>query len=189
MAAEQKKAPKAGKAPPQSPPAISAPDHAVRAGGDTVAERLAGLDVRAQSALLQEAFKTFDPTDNEIPAVAPKPERSSLISRYGWRSAKSVLGLLVVVIAGVGPMQRLLEFSSIEAVVNARLISLRAPIDGRIEDFAPTIGTTIPKGRLMMHISNSRADRGRLDDLQRLVEQTESERPANVKRLARLREI
>jgi multidrug resistance efflux pump len=102
---------------------------------------------------------------------------------------KSALGLLVVVIAGVGPVQRLLEFSSIEAVVNARLISLRAPIDGRIEDFAPTIGTSVPKGRLMLHISNSRADRARLDDLQRLVEQTEGERPALVKRLARLKEI
>jgi len=41
----------------------------------------------------------------------------------------------------------------------------------------------------MLHISNSRADRARLDDLQRLVDQTEGERPALVKRLARLKEI
>jgi len=86
-------------------------------------------------------------------------------------------------------VQRLLELSSIEAVVNARLISLRAPIDGRIEDLAPAIGAAVAKGRLMLHISNSRADRARLDDLQRLVDQTEGERPATVKRLVRLKEI
>ena len=76
-----------------------------------------------------------------------------------------------------------------EAVVNSRLISLRAPIDGRIEDFTPTIGTAVPSGRFMLHISNSRADRGRLDDLQRLLEQTEGERPGIAKRLLRLKEI
>jgi multidrug resistance efflux pump len=190
MAAEQKKAPDTDSVQSRSPaPGVSASDHSVGPGDDAVADRLAGLDVRAQSALLQEAFQTPGPIEHEIPADMPSPKRGSLVSRYGWRGVKSALGLLVVVIAGVGPIQRLLEFSSIEAVVNARLISLRAPIDGRIEDFAPTIGTTVPRGRLMLHISNSRADRARLDDLQRLIEQTEGERPAIVKRLARLREI
>jgi multidrug resistance efflux pump len=190
MAAEQKKAPNTDKEPPESHPSgVSASDHPVGPGDDAVADRLAGLDVRAQSALLQEAFQTPDPIEHETPSAAPSPQRGRLFSRYGWRGVKSALGLLVVVVAGVGPVQRLLEFSSIEAVVNARLISLRAPIDGRIEDFAPTIGTSVPKGRLMLHIFNSRADRARLDDLQRLAEQTEGERPAIVKRLARLREI
>jgi multidrug resistance efflux pump len=41
----------------------------------------------------------------------------------------------------------------------------------------------------MLRISNSRADRGRLDDLQRLVDQAEAERPVIVKRLSRLKEI
>ena len=88
-------------------------------------------------------------------------------------------------------MQRLLEFSSVEAVVNVRLVSLRAPIDGKIEDadFAPTIGAVAPKGRFMLRISNSRADRARLDDLQRLVDEIESERSAVAKRVLRLREI
>jgi multidrug efflux pump subunit AcrA (membrane-fusion protein) len=190
MAAGQKKAPDTEKAVPSSPPSRDpVPDQLVGSGDEAVSDRLFGLDVRAQSALLQEAFQTPEPFEHETPAAAPSPRRGSLVSRYGWRGVKSALGLLVVVIAGVGPVQRLLEFSSIEAVVNARLVSLRAPIDGRIEDFAPTIGTAVPKGRLMLHISNSRADRGRLDDLRRLVEQTEGERPPIVKRLARLREI
>jgi multidrug resistance efflux pump len=73
--------------------------------------------------------------------------------------------------------------------VNTRLISLRAPIDGRIEDFTPMIGTAVSRGRFMLHISNTRADRGRLDDMQRLLEETEGERPAIAKRLSRLKEI
>jgi multidrug resistance efflux pump len=99
------------------------------------------------------------------------------------------LAYLIVIIAGVGPLQRLLELSSTEAIVNARLFSLRSPIDGRIEDFAPTIGTAVSSGRLLLHITNRRADRGRLDDLQRMVDQLEGERPAIAKRLARRKEI
>jgi multidrug resistance efflux pump len=157
--------------------------------GETVGDRLPGLDVRAQSALLQEAFEPPDPLNLDTPSSTPSPQRGSIVARYGWRALKSALGLGVVIIAGVGPVQRLLEFSSVEAVVNARLVSMRAPIDGRIEDFAPTIGAATPRGRLMLHISNSRADRTRLDDLQRLIDQTEGERPAIAKHLTRLKEL
>jgi hypothetical protein len=119
------------------------------------------------------------------------PKRNGVLARLGWRAFKSALGLSIVVIAGVGPVQRLLELSSVEAVVNARLVSLRAPIEGKIDgaDLLPTIGAVAPKGRPMLRISNSRADRGRLDDLQRLVDQAEAERPVIVKRLSRLKEI
>src|SRR5712671_6777061 len=116
----------------------SASDAPVGPSKATAADRLAGLDVRAQSALLEETFATPDPLQAETPASAPSPEGSRVIARYGWRALKSVLGLAIIAIAGVGPVQRLLEFSSVEAVVNARLFSLRAPIDGRIEDFTPT---------------------------------------------------
>jgi biotin carboxyl carrier protein len=154
------------------------------------ADRPKALDVRAQSLLLQEAFEKPDQVEVDTPTSTP-PAGGSIVARFGWRTFKSVIGLGIIVVAGVGPVQRLLEFSSIEAVVNARLVSLRAPIDGRIEeaDFAPGIGATAPKGRLMLRISNQRADRGRLDDLQRLVDQAESERPILAQRLRRLKEI
>ncbi len=157
--------------------------------GETVVNRLAGLDLRAQSALLQETFEKPDLLDT--PGALLSPPTGSFVGRFGWRGFKSVLGLGVIVVAGVGPVQRMLEFSSVEAVVNARLVSLRAPIDGRIEDaeFAPTIGAAASKGRLMLRISNSRADRARLDDLQRQVDQGEGGRPAMAERLSRLKEI
>jgi multidrug resistance efflux pump len=185
MVAEQKKAPNTEIDPSKSPAlGLSASADPVGPIGETVADRLAGLDVRAQSALLQEAFETPDPLELDTPSTILSPRRSGFVARYGWRALKSALGLGVVIIAGFGPVQRLLEFSSVEAVVNARLVSLRAPIDGRIEDFAPTIGAVTPRGRFMLHISDSRADRTRLDDLQ-----TEGERPAIAKRLTRLNEL
>jgi multidrug resistance efflux pump len=189
MLAEQRKAPSAEIEVSEPTPADRS-DSAKPVGG-TVTNRLAGLDVRAQSALLQEAFETSDQPGLDSPASAPSPKRKGILGQLGWRAFKSALGLAIVVIAGVGPVQRLLELSSVEAVVNARLVSLRAPIEGKIEgaDSLPTIGAVAPKGGRMLRISNSRADRARLDDLQRLVDQAEAERPVIVKRLSRLKEI
>jgi multidrug resistance efflux pump len=189
MLAEQRKAPNAeievSKSSPLDRSGLAQPIDG------TVTDRLAGLDVRAQSALLQEAFERSDQPGLDVPASAPLPKRNGILARLGWRAFKSALGLGIVVIAGVGPVQRLLELSSVEAVVNARLISLRAPIEGKIEgaDLLPIIGAVAPKGQPMLRISNSRADRARLDDLQRLVDQAEAERPIIAKRLLRLREI
>ena len=49
-----------------------------------------------------------------------------------WRVAKSVLAVAIVVIVGWFPVQRFLEVSSTEAVVNARLVTVRSPIDGEV---------------------------------------------------------
>jgi hypothetical protein len=118
MLAEQKKAASTNIEPPKSSTfGVPASDAAI---AETAGDRLAGLDVRAQSALLQEAFEPSDPLEVAYPT--PSPQRRSFIERFGWRAVKSALGLGVIVIAGVGPVQRMLELSSIEAVVNARLI-------------------------------------------------------------------
>ena len=178
----------------QARPSSTSPKDLLAAAGaapENVPERRVGLDVRAQSALLQEAFKAPEPLLPEPPVANPSPARPGAARRLASRAVKSVVGLAVVVVAGVGPVQRLLEFSSVEAVVNARLITLRAPIDGRIvdADFVPTIGAMAPKGHSMFGISNSRADRMRLDDLQRQLDQAESDRPGLATRLARLKQI
>jgi multidrug resistance efflux pump len=189
MLAEQRKAPNAEIEVFES----SAPERSGSAqpSGGTVADRLSGLDVRAQAALLQQAFEKSDPPQLDSPAPAPLPKRGDVLARVGWRAFKSALGLAIVVVAGLGPVQRLLELSSVEAVVNARLVSLRAPIEGKIGDADPfpSIGAAVPKGQRILGISNSRADRARLDDLQRLVDQAEGERPVIVNRLSRLKEI
>jgi multidrug resistance efflux pump len=189
MLAEQRKAPNAEIEVFESSP----PDRPGSAQpiGAAVTDRLAALDVRAQAALLQQAFEKSDQSELDTPASAPLPKRGGVLARVGWRAFKSALGLAIVVVAGLGPVQRLLELSSVEAVVNARLVSLRAPIEGKIgdADLVPNIGTAVPKGQRVVSISNSRADRARLDDLQRLVDQAEGERPVIANRLSRLKEI
>jgi biotin carboxyl carrier protein len=188
----EKRAPNTDVEPPQAgSSAPSGPEAPIEAAADAAGDRAAGLDVRAQSALLREAFEAPNGLDLDEPDAAARPQRRGWIAQWGWRAVKSALGLAIVAVVGVGPIQRLLEFSSVEAVVNARLVSLRAPIDGRIEegDFTATIGAAAPKGGPMLRISNSRADRARLDDIQRLIDQTESERPPIAKRLTRLREL
>lgn len=189
MPAEQRKATDAKIEPSEPAPLDRSPS--AEPVGAMATDRPAGLDVQAQSALLREAFEKPGSPELDVPASAVSPERDGFLARQGWRVFKSVLGLAIVVIAGVGPVQRLLELSSVEAVVNARLVSLRAPIEGKIEsaELLPTIGAAAAKGRAMLRISNSRADRTRRDDLQRSVDQSEAERSVIIKRLGRLKEI
>lgn len=159
----------------------------------SVGDHVGALDVRAQSTLLQEAFETPRAPKSEptAPVSLPFPQPPGLFPSWVTRALKSAVGLAIVAVVGVGPMQRLFEFSSVEAVVNARLVSLRAPIDGKVEDtpFSSTIGAAAHKNVSVLRISNNRADRSRLDDLRRLVDQIESERSAVAGRLVRLMEL
>src|ERR1700676_1160494 len=152
--------------------------------------RVGSLDARAQSALLQEAFEA-PLTSLEDAVSAPATGATTSKSRWMGRAVKSAIGLAIIAVVGVGPMQRLLEFSSVDAVVNARLVSLRAPIDGKLAagPFSPRIGATAAEGIALFRITNTRADRSRLDDLRRLVDQIESERSSIVGRLDRLKEL
>ena len=88
------------------------------------------------------------------------------------------IGVLLVVAVGWLPVRTLLQTTSIEAVINARLITLRAPIEGEIGAGlgATTVGMQLEPGAGLMKIVNRRAERGRLDDLHRLINRLESER-------------
>lgn len=151
------------------------------------------LDARAQTVLLQEAFRT----PQGPPASVPQPEAETapakthpIATQWLGRALKTAAGLAVITAAGWSPVQRLLALSSSEAVVNARLVTLRAPLDGRIITPAlPRVGATTEEGAAIMEIRNPRADRTRLDDLRRIVNQLEIERPAIVARLERLRQL
>jgi hypothetical protein len=82
------------------------------------------------------------------------------------RLLKSLIGLVVVAAVGWIPVRALLETSSTEAVINARLITLRAPIEGQVELLAAVAaGSEVQPGAALVGIVNPRAERGRLDDL------------------------
>jgi multidrug resistance efflux pump len=141
------------------------------------ASPLAGMDAAARIAALNKAFQ---PPAEHDPIVAPPGKSWAGLARTIWeqhgRILKSLIGLAVVVVAGWMPVRALLETTSTEAVINARLITLRAPIEGQVGPLAAVAaGSEVQPGAALVSIVNPRAERGRLDDLRRLVDQFESE--------------
>jgi multidrug resistance efflux pump len=91
---------------------------------------------------------------------------------------KTSVAVAVALLVGWGPIQRLMQTTSVEAIVNARLITLRAPIDGEIAAAPGSLlqGAATSPGVPLMKIINRRADRARLDDLRRSIGRLEDER-------------
>jgi hypothetical protein len=75
----------------------------------TFHDRIGSFDARVQSALLHEAFVEPEPltpgSDSPLPSPAHQP--SAPYSRWASRALKSAVGLAIVAVVGVGPMQRL----------------------------------------------------------------------------------
>ncbi|MCZ7595727.1 MAG: hypothetical protein M5U16_13130 [Hyphomicrobium sp.] len=70
---------------------------------------------------------------------APKRLGEKVNALRARRGVKSLIAIIVAVALGWYPLQRLLAATSAEATVNARLINLRAPIDGKVSLVAPSI--------------------------------------------------
>src|SRR5436190_4088002 len=126
------------------------------------ASPLAGLDAAGRIAVLGEAFQTrAAPATDAEPASEPGVELAKQLSKQLWaqhrRVLKTLVGLLVVVAAGWLPVRALLETTSTEAVINARLITLRAPIEGQVGPLGPiTVGTELQPGAVLVGIVNPR---------------------------------
>ena len=145
--------------------------------------------------------KRYAPPPQEVPPAdepaadaadaTPRPVRSWSMSPFIRRVLKTALGLAIVAIVGYAPLQRLLQTSSVEAVVNARTITLRAPIDGVVQAGPSPLdfGRSIAGGELLFRIVNTRADRSRVDDLSRQLAQLKDERPGIADRLATARTL
>ena len=135
------------------------------------------MDAAGRIAALGKAFQA--PTEPDAMAAATGKSWAELAKNI-WeqhrRILKSLIGLAVVVAVGWIPVRALLETTSTEAVINARLITLRAPIEGQIGPLAAVAaGSEVQPGAALVSIVNPRAERGRLDDLRRLVDELESE--------------
>lgn len=139
------------------------------------------LDVAGRLKMLRDAFERHAQPDS-------KPDQKHwqdylshaalLVAHHRSRLLKAGIGALLVVAVGWLPVRTLLQTTSIEAVINARLITLRAPIEGEVGAGlgATTVGMQLEPGAGLMKIVNRRAERGRLDDLNRLINRLESER-------------
>ncbi|QKP76976.1 HlyD family efflux transporter periplasmic adaptor subunit [Methyloligella sp. GL2] len=86
-----------------------------------------------------------------------------------WRVIKSAVALAALIALGWEPLERLVQVTSAEATVNARLITLRSPIDGKLVlSHGPMqVGSEVTADELLAKVENPRADRSRLNDLRR----------------------
>ncbi|MGD9805998.1 MAG: HlyD family secretion protein [Hyphomicrobiaceae bacterium] len=84
------------------------------------------------------------------------------------RLLKSVVGLVLVAVVGWMPVQRIFQISSVEAVVNAQVVTLRAPISGIVQRTPSTIrvGSAIGDSQTLFAIENPRADHNNFERVQ-----------------------
>ncbi|WP_433996297.1 HlyD family secretion protein [Bradyrhizobium jicamae] len=117
-------------------------------------------------------------------ANADAPARSS--GRIVRRFFKIAAGLAIVAVFGWLPLKAIWQTSSVEAVVNARIVTLRSPIDGTVTTKAgyPTGLSGVSEGDVILRVVNTRGDRTRLDDLRRQMSRLENQRPSLAAKLA-----
>jgi multidrug resistance efflux pump len=152
------------------------------------ASEMAGMDAAGRIAALDKAFQVQTEPDATVATTGQNALKlANGVFEQNRRLVKSLIGLAVVVAVGWIPVRALLETSSTEAVINARLITLRAPIEGQVGPLAAvTAGSEVQPGAALVSVANPRAERGRLDDLRRLVDELESDIKTLISRRADL---
>jgi multidrug resistance efflux pump len=140
-----------------------------------------GLPPELEGRLSPGETEVSSTKDAPIAEVAqPSP------SRRFRRIMKAVAGIAIVAVFGWLPLKALFQTSSVEAVVNSRLVTLRSPIDGKVASGSNLSGDLgiLAEGTLILRVVNPRGDRVRLDDLRRQMSRPENERPSLVSKIA-----
>ena len=99
------------------------------------------------------------------------------------RITKFGVGAVLLGIAGLTTYQQVVVRVSREAVINARVVSIRAPMDGIVKAAASTPGTAVRAGMAIGQIDDPTPDDARSFQLQLDVKATERERDALSRRL------
>ncbi|WP_025038193.1 HlyD family secretion protein [Bradyrhizobium sp. DOA9] len=129
-----------------------------------------------QEALHEQLFANDDHGHSQEARTAAEPQRRW---PYLRRGAKIAIGLAILAVFGWLPLRAIWEYSSVEAVLNSRLVTLRTPIGGRVVAAQRlTDQAKLDAGAVALRVVNSRGDRTRLDDLRRQKSRLEHERPS-----------
>ena len=135
-----------------------------------------------QEALHEQLFANDEPGHAADGQTTPESGRHWL---HLQRGAKIAIGLAVIAVFGWVPLRAIWENSSVEAVLNSRLVTLRTPIGGRVSAAQRvTDQAKLDAGTVVLRVVNSRGDRTRLDDLRRQKSRLENERPSLAAKLA-----
>ncbi len=151
--------------------------------GDDMRARDARSMQAALERSLQEAPGASEAAEAQVETPAPNAARGGATVR---RILKIALGLGLVATLGWSPLRAMLTTTSVEALVNARVETIRSPIEGTVES-APQADhdwrADMPPP--LLHIVDPLADHSRLDDLRRQYDALESQS----RRLARQSEV
>jgi len=162
----------------------SAGPHAADGQGHDATQSISRLE-RLRAEFLANAARLPGQADASLTTLT---KRAAGLWHSHGRAAKAAIGVLILVVVGWVPVRSLLATTSTEAVLNARLITLRAPIEGQVElvSVSLRVGDQLADKQSVLRVVNRRAERGRLDDLRRLIDQLESERDGVTTRITEL---
>jgi multidrug resistance efflux pump len=123
--------------------------------------------VRGARALHETLTHSFSEAPSSSPPQAPiAPKSGAAVLRTVRRTAKVAVALAIAGGFGYEPLRSLFTPASVEAVINARIETVRSPIDGWIES-APAASAQWAGDAPRLKVSDPLADRSRLDDLRR----------------------
>jgi multidrug resistance efflux pump len=155
------------------------------------------LDVRtghtAPVVFPDELEGRLSPDEAEVPSGndAPVAEVAHLSpSRRLRRFMKAAAGIAIVAVFGWLPLKSVFQTSSVEAVVNSRVVTLRSPIDGKVVAAGSSLSGEsgiIGEDTLILRVVNPRGDRVRLDDLRRQMSRSVNERTNLTSKIASAR--
>ena len=132
-------------------------------------------DPRLLSPAVVVVEEDDDEDDARVFREAAEPDRTATkrkLSKWLDLGAKSLIGVLLLIFAVWVPVRQLFQVSSAEALVNAQIVTLRAPIDGvvGVAGGIPGIGVEIVQGSALLRIINPRVDLVRFSEAARAVE-------------------
>ena len=119
--------------------------------------------------------------------AAQLPAGNRSLRRRSWpRVAKLALGAALLSAAGLSGYEHVLVRSSREAVINARVVSIRAPMDGVVKAAVGTPGASLQAGMTIGRIEDPSADDARVFQLELEAKAAEREQSMLSRRLADL---
>ena len=134
--------------------------------GDETYAKQHPVGARSVQTILERSFLpgVEDGAVDEAPLVK-KRFFSAVTAR---RFLKVALGVALVIAFGWAPLRAMLATTSVEAIVNARIETIRAPIEGIVQTPAEkNVNWSSSDAPPKLIISNPYADRSRLDELRR----------------------
>ena len=132
------------------------------------------VGARSVQTILERSF--LPGVEDGAADEAPSAKKRFVNAVTARRFAKIALGIGLVIAFGWAPLRAMLATTSVEAIVNARIETIRAPIEGIVqapgEKTANWSATAAPPKLI---IANPYADRSRLDELRRDLNTLESQ--------------